>query len=117
VIVHHGYGCFAELLKQCHFKVEVCTGRNSAHRNGRSAGEGKSLTGMLPAYLNVLSGKTVYIATVSDYLAKRDCEAFTPVYRLLGVQVRNFRVLHNSHCTCERHATNRTRANLSHASV
>ena len=53
-----------------------------------TAGEGKSLTGLLPAYLNVLTGKTVYIATVSDYLAKRDCDTFEPVYEMLGVRVR-----------------------------
>ena len=52
-----------------------------------SAGEGKSLTGMLPAYLNVLTGKAVYIATVSDYLAKRDCDIFAPVFDMLGIKV------------------------------
>lgn len=51
------------------------------------AGEGKSLTGILPAYLNVLTGHTVYIATVNDYLAKRDRDYFDTVFKLLAIEV------------------------------
>jgi preprotein translocase subunit SecA len=53
-----------------------------------ATGEGKSLTGLLPAYLNVLTGETVYVATVNDYLAKRDADLFRPVFELLAVDVR-----------------------------
>src|SRR6266700_3039775 len=37
-------------------------------------GEGKTLTGVFPAYLNALSGKGVHVVTTNDYLAKRDSE-------------------------------------------
>lgn len=52
-----------------------------------ATGEGKSLTGILPAYLNALTGQTVFIATVNDYLAKRDAELFTPVFAMLAMKV------------------------------
>jgi len=37
-------------------------------------GEGKTLVGTLPVYLNALSGRGVHVVTVNDYLAKRDSE-------------------------------------------
>ncbi len=48
-------------------------------------GEGKTLVATLPAYLNALDGKGVHIVTVNDYLARRDCEWMTPIYKALGV--------------------------------
>jgi preprotein translocase subunit SecA len=50
-------------------------------------GEGKTLTATLPMYLRALPGKGADLATVNDYLAKRDAEWMTPVYRLLGLSV------------------------------
>src|SRR5206468_1077960 len=50
-------------------------------------GEGKTLTGVLPAYLNALSGKGVHVITVNDYLAKRDAEWMGRVHRFLGLNV------------------------------
>jgi preprotein translocase subunit SecA len=50
-------------------------------------GEGKTLTGVLPAYLNALSGKGVHIVTTNDYLAKRDAEWMGRVHRFLGLKV------------------------------
>jgi preprotein translocase subunit SecA len=50
-------------------------------------GEGKTLTGVLPAYLNALSGKGVHIITTNDYLAKRDAEWMGRVHRFLGLTV------------------------------
>ena len=50
-------------------------------------GEGKTLVGTLPAYLNALSGKGVHIVTVNDYLAKRDSAWMTPIYEFLGLTV------------------------------
>jgi preprotein translocase subunit SecA len=50
-------------------------------------GEGKTLTGVLPAYLNALSGKGVHIITTNDYLAKRDAEWMGRVHRFLGLKV------------------------------
>jgi preprotein translocase subunit SecA len=48
-------------------------------------GEGKTLVATLPAYLNALEGKGVHIVTVNDYLARRDCEWMSPIYRALGI--------------------------------
>ncbi|OOK83045.1 preprotein translocase, SecA subunit [Mycobacterium kansasii] len=50
-------------------------------------GEGKTLTCVLPAYLNALAGKGVHIVTVNDYLAKRDSEWMGRVHRFLGLDV------------------------------
>ncbi|MBV9486584.1 MAG: preprotein translocase subunit SecA [Frankiaceae bacterium] len=50
-------------------------------------GEGKTLTGVMPAYLNALSGKGVHIITTNDYLAKRDAEWMGRVHRFLGLSV------------------------------
>ena len=48
-------------------------------------GEGKTLVATAPVYLNALMGRGVHVVTVNDYLAKRDCEWMTPVYRFLGL--------------------------------
>ncbi|WP_341991623.1 preprotein translocase subunit SecA [Azorhizobium sp. AG788] len=48
-------------------------------------GEGKTLVGTLPVYLNALAGKGVHVVTVNDYLAKRDAEWMARVYRFLGL--------------------------------
>ncbi|HLT90649.1 MAG TPA: preprotein translocase subunit SecA [Woeseiaceae bacterium] len=50
-------------------------------------GEGKTLVATLPAYLNALSGKSVHIVTVNEYLAQRDADWMGPVYRFLGMKV------------------------------
>ncbi|MBL8860619.1 MAG: preprotein translocase subunit SecA [Planctomycetes bacterium] len=50
-------------------------------------GEGKTLVATLPLYLNALSGKTVYLVTVNDYLARRDAAWMGPIYDYLGVSV------------------------------
>jgi preprotein translocase subunit SecA len=50
-------------------------------------GEGKTLTGVLPAYLNALAGKGVHIITVNDYLAKRDAEWMGRIHQFLGLEV------------------------------
>lgn len=43
-------------------------------------GEGKTLVGTLPVYLNALSGKGVHVVTVNDYLAERDAGIMAPLY-------------------------------------
>jgi preprotein translocase subunit SecA len=48
-------------------------------------GEGKTLVGTLPVYLNALTGKGVHVVTVNDYLAKRDSEWMGRVYGFLGL--------------------------------
>lgn len=50
-------------------------------------GEGKTITSILPAYLNALTGREVDIFTPNDYLAKRDAENNSKVFNLLGLSV------------------------------
>ena len=50
-------------------------------------GEGKTLTGSLPTFLNALVGKGVHVTTVNDYLARRDAEWIGPIYQALGLSV------------------------------
>ena len=50
-------------------------------------GEGKTLVATLPAYLNTLSGDSVHIVTVNEYLAQRDADWMKPVYEFLGLKV------------------------------
>ena len=50
-------------------------------------GEGKTLTTILPAYLNALSGKGVHVVTTNEYLSSRNAEWMKPIYDLLGVTV------------------------------
>ncbi|MDP2193695.1 MAG: preprotein translocase subunit SecA, partial [Alphaproteobacteria bacterium] len=48
-------------------------------------GEGKTLVGTLPVYLNALEGKGVHVVTVNDYLAKRDALTMGKLYEFLGL--------------------------------
>lgn len=48
-------------------------------------GEGKTLTAVLPLYLNALTGKPVHLVTVNDYLAQRDCQWVGTILRWLGL--------------------------------
>ncbi len=50
-------------------------------------GEGKTLVGTLPAYLNAISGEGVHLITVNDYLAERDSEWMGRVHKFLGLEV------------------------------
>src|SRR5262249_32459884 len=52
-----------------------------------ATGEGKTLSAVMPAFLNALAGKGVHVTTVNDYLAKRDAEWMSPVYTSLGLTV------------------------------
>ncbi len=52
-----------------------------------ATGEGKTLVGTLPAYLNALSGLGVHIVTVNDYLARRDSEWNGPLFEFHGITV------------------------------
>ena len=72
-----------------HFDVQLIGGI-TLHK-GKIAemrtGEGKTLVATLPAYLNSLTGEGVHIITVNDYLAQRDADWMSPVYRFLGLTV------------------------------
>ena len=75
------------VLGMKHYKVQLIGG--VVLHQGRVAemktGEGKTLVATLPAYLNALTEKGVYIVTVNDYLARRDKEMMSPLYNFLGI--------------------------------
>ncbi|MBB3113727.1 preprotein translocase subunit SecA [Paenibacillus phyllosphaerae] len=50
-------------------------------------GEGKTLSAVMPAYLNALTCEGVHVLTFNDYLANRDAEWMGPIYRFLGLTV------------------------------
>jgi len=50
-------------------------------------GEGKTLSAVMPAYLNALTGEGVHVLTFNDYLANRDAEWMGPIYRFLGLSI------------------------------
>ncbi len=50
-------------------------------------GEGKTLTTILPAYLNALDGKGVHVVTTNEYLSSRNAEWMRPIYEGLGLTV------------------------------
>ena len=50
-------------------------------------GEGKTLTTVLPAYVNSLTGKGVHVVTTNEYLSDRNANWMKPIYDLLGVSV------------------------------
>ena len=50
-------------------------------------GEGKTLTTIMPAYLNALTGKGVHVITVNEYLTQRNAEWMRPIYEFLGMTV------------------------------
>ena len=77
------------VLNQRPFDVQVMGGAALHYGNvaEMKTGEGKTLTCVLPAYLNALAGKGVHVVTVNDYLAKRDSEWMGRVHRFLGLEV------------------------------
>lgn len=72
-----------------HFDVQLVGGM--ALHEGRIAemktGEGKTLVGTLPVYLNALLEKGVHVVTVNDYLAQRDSQQMGQIYNFLGMTV------------------------------
>jgi preprotein translocase subunit SecA len=72
-----------------HFDVQMIGGM--VLHDGKIAemrtGEGKTLVGTLPAYLNAISGKGVHVITVNDYLATRDSDWMGRLHRFLGLSV------------------------------
>ena len=76
-------------LNMRHFDVQLIGGM--VLHEGKIAemktGEGKTLVATLPAALNALAGRGVHIVTVNDYLARRDAEWMSPLYRALGLSV------------------------------
>ncbi|GMR01801.1 MAG: preprotein translocase subunit SecA [Acidimicrobiia bacterium] len=77
------------VLGQRHYDVQVI-GAGTLHRGmiaEMKTGEGKTLVGTMPAYLNALSGGGVHIVTVNDYLASRDADWMGNIHRFLGLDV------------------------------
>ena len=76
-------------LEMRHFDVQLIGGL--CLHQGKIAemrtGEGKTLVATLAAYLNTLSGNSVHVVTVNDYLAKRDSLWMGKVYNFLGLSV------------------------------
>ncbi|MBE5751689.1 MAG: preprotein translocase subunit SecA [Clostridiales bacterium] len=79
----------SRVLNMRHFRVQIIGG--ICLHQGRIAemrtGEGKTLVSTLPAYLNALTGKSVHVVTVNDYLAKRDAEWMGKVHKFMGLTV------------------------------
>lgn len=77
------------VLEQRHYDVQLLGGL--ILHDGRLAematGEGKTLVSTLPCYINALTGKSSFVITVNDYLAKRDMEKMGQVHRFLGLSV------------------------------
>lgn len=76
-------------LGQRHYDVQLMGG--IVLHQGKIAemktGEGKTLTATLPLYLNALSGKSAFLVTVNDYLARRDAQWMRPIFEFLGMTV------------------------------
>ncbi|MBR2138660.1 MAG: preprotein translocase subunit SecA [Bacilli bacterium] len=71
------------------FRVQLIGGV-AIHRGNiaeMKTGEGKTLTTVLPAYLNALSGLGVHVITTNEYLSTRNAEWMKPIYDLLGITV------------------------------
>ena len=77
------------VLNMRHFDVQLIGGMilHAGKISEMRTGEGKTLVATLAAYLNALSGLSVHIVTVNDYLASRDAEWMGRVYRFLGLTV------------------------------
>lgn len=77
------------VLGMRHFDVQLMGGMvlNNGNIAEMKTGEGKTLVATLPVYLNALSGKSVHVITVNDYLAKRDAEWMGKLYNFLGLSV------------------------------
>ncbi|SDN44787.1 preprotein translocase subunit SecA [Allokutzneria albata] len=77
------------VLGQRHYDVQIMGG--AALHLGQIAemktGEGKTLTCVLPCYLNALTGEGVHVVTVNDYLVKRDADEMGQIHRFLGLEV------------------------------
>jgi len=79
----------SRVLGQRHYDVQVMGGAALHFGNiaEMKTGEGKTLTSVLPAYLNAISGRGVHIVTVNDYLAERDAAWMGRVHEFLGLTV------------------------------
>jgi len=72
-----------------HYDVQLIGGMvlHSGKIAEMRTGEGKTLVGTLPVYLNALAGNGVHVVTVNDYLARRDSAQMGKLYNFLGLNV------------------------------
>ena len=92
-LLPEAFGVVREAAKRTldmrHFDVQLIGGM--VLHQGKIAemrtGEGKTLVATLPCYLNALSGRSVHVVTVNDYLAKRDAEWMGHIYAALDMSV------------------------------
>jgi preprotein translocase subunit SecA len=77
------------VLGMRHYDVQMIGGMtlHMGRISEMKTGEGKTLVATLPAVLNTLTGGSVHVVTVNDYLATRDAEWMGRIYRFLGLQV------------------------------
>ena len=77
------------VLSMRHFDVQLIGGivLHEGKISEMKTGEGKTLVATLPAVLNALAGRGVHVVTVNDYLARRDAEWMSPLYKALGLSV------------------------------
>ena len=77
------------VIGEKHYFVQILGGLAIHYGNiaEMKTGEGKTLTSVLPAYLNALTGDGVHIITVNEYLASRDAEWMGGIHRFLGLTV------------------------------
>ena len=77
------------IIGEKHFYVQILGGLAIHYGNiaEMKTGEGKTLTEVLPAYLNALTGEGVHIITVNEYLAGRDAEWMGGILKFLGLTV------------------------------
>lgn len=68
-------------------QIMGATAMHQGHLIEMNTGEGKTLVGTLPLYLNALSGKSTILLTTNEYLALRDAEEMGEVYRFMGLTV------------------------------
>ncbi len=76
-------------MQMRHFDVQMIGGMtlHEGRISEMRTGEGKTLVATLPAYLNALTGHSVHLVTVNDYLATRDAKWMEPLYNFLGLSV------------------------------
>lgn len=77
------------VLELRHYDVQLIGGMilNDGRLAEMKTGEGKTLVSTLPVYLQALRGKTSFVITVNDYLARRDMERMGQIYKFLGLSV------------------------------
>ena len=92
-ILPHAFATCREAAKRTlnmrHFDVQLIGGivLHKGMISEMKTGEGKTLVSTLPSYLNALTGQSVHLVTVNDYLAKRDSEWMGKIFKFLGLNV------------------------------